>query len=211
MASSLIHVAVCNELNKKLKRDTKKILIGTVAPDISKLIGETKKHTHFLISDDENIPDLDKFLSKYKDNLDDDFVLGYYIHLFTDYLWFKYFMSEIYDKDKRLVTKLDGTEVECYGQMLVLYIYNDYTNLNYSLTKEYNLDMNFLYEEIPIFDDIIKEAHMDKLNIVINKFREIYENSKVHKDMVFNMDNVNKFIDLSIKLISTNLEELKLL
>lgn len=211
MASSLIHVAICNELNKKLKRDTKKILIGTVAPDISKLIGETKKHTHFLISDDENIPDLDKFLSKYKDNLDDDFVLGYYIHLFTDYLWFKYFMSEIYDKDKRLVTKLDGTEVECYGQMLVLYIYNDYTNLNYSLTKKYNLDMSFLYEEIPIFDDIIEEAHMDKLNIVIDKFREIYENSKIHKDMIFNMDNVNKFIDLSIKLISTNLEELKLL
>lgn len=211
MASSLIHVAVCNKLNKKLKRDRKKILIGTVAPDISKLIGETKKHTHFLISDDENIPDLDKFLSKYKDNLDDDFVLGYYIHLFIDYLWFKYFMSEIYDKDKRLVTKLDGTEVECYGQMLVLYIYNDYTNLNYSLTKKYNLDMSFLYEEIPIFDDIIEEAHMDKLNIVIDKFREIYENSKIHKDMIFNMDNVNKFIDLSIKLISTNLEELKLL
>ena len=211
MASSLIHVAVCNELNKKLKRDTKKILIGTVAPDISKLIGETKKHTHFLISDDENIPDLDKFLSKYKDNLDDDFVLGYYIHLFTDYLWFKYFMSEIYDKDKRLVTKLDGTEVECYGKMLVLYIYNDYTNLNYSLTKEYNLDVSFLYEEIPIFDDIIKEAHMDKLNIVIDKFREIYENSKIHKDMIFNMDNVNKFIDLSVELITADLEELGLL
>lgn len=24
-----------------------------------------------------------------------DFVLGYYIHLYTDYLWFKYFMTEI--------------------------------------------------------------------------------------------------------------------
>ena len=120
-------------------------------------------------------------------------------------------MSEIYDKDKRLVTKLDGTEVECYGQMLVLYIYNDYTNLNYSLTKEYNLDMSFLYEEIPIFDDIIKEAHMDKLNIVIDKFREIYENSKIHKDMIFNMDNVNKFIDLSVELITADLEELGLL
>lgn len=212
MASSLIHAVVCNELNKKLKRDTNKILIGTVAPDISKLIGETKKYTHFLGSDDEeNIPDLDKFLSKYKNNFDDDFVLGYYIHLFTDYLWFKYFIPEIYDKDKRLITKLDGTEVECYGQMALIYIYNDYTNLNFTLTKEYNLDMSFLYEDIPRFDNIIKEAHMNKLDLVIDKFREIYDNAKVHKDMTFNMDNINSFIKLSIELIEANLEELGLL
>ena len=39
MASSLIHAAVCNELNKKLKRNPKQILVGTIAPDISKLVG----------------------------------------------------------------------------------------------------------------------------------------------------------------------------
>ena len=42
MASSMIHIAVAHELNKKLKIDKQKLLIGTIAPDISKLIGENK-------------------------------------------------------------------------------------------------------------------------------------------------------------------------
>ena len=65
MASSMIHIAVAHELNKKLKIDKQKLLIGTIAPDISKLIGENKVQSHFL-NDDENIPDLYKFLSKSK-------------------------------------------------------------------------------------------------------------------------------------------------
>ena len=75
------------------------------------------------------------------DKLNDDFVLGYYIHLYTDYLRFKYFLSEIYDESKHFVTKLDGTKVECHGQMLMQYIYNDYTNLNIGLINEYDLDL----------------------------------------------------------------------
>lgn len=61
MASSIIHIAVASELNKKLNRDRAKLLIGTFAPDISKLVGETKKLSHFTIKEDENIPDLDRF------------------------------------------------------------------------------------------------------------------------------------------------------
>ena len=37
MASSIIHVAVANELNKKLNVDRNQLLIGSIAPDISKL------------------------------------------------------------------------------------------------------------------------------------------------------------------------------
>ena len=86
MASVIIHAAVCNELNKKLKRDTSKILIGTIAPDIAKLLGEDKKYTHFLDRESlhPDVPVIDKFLEKYKDNLNDDFVLGYYIHLYAE-------------------------------------------------------------------------------------------------------------------------------
>ena len=46
---------------------------STVAYNISKHIGETKLHSHFLDSNDTNIPNMDKFLDKYRDNLDDDF------------------------------------------------------------------------------------------------------------------------------------------
>ena len=211
MASSLIHVAVCNELNKELKRDTCKILIGTIAPDISKLVGETKLYTHFLDKVDDDVPNLKKFLAIYKDYLDDDFVLGYYIHLYTDYLWKKYFIDEIYNPDKNLIIKINGEQVKCTPQQFNLYIYNDYTNINEELVKQYNIDLDFLYGDTPDFKNIITEAHMDQINLIIDKAKYIYENSKVYKDMVFNMDNINKFINTAIKYIESDLKELDIL
>ena len=41
MASTVIHMAVTNEINKILKRNNTEILIGSIAPDISKFCGET--------------------------------------------------------------------------------------------------------------------------------------------------------------------------
>ena len=174
MASSMIHIAVANELNKKLKRDSQKLLIGTIAPDISKLIGENKVRSHFLENENTDIPDLYKFLSLYKNSLNDDFVLGYYIHLYTDYLWFKYFIPEIYGK----------------GRMAMIYIYNDYTNLNIQIIDEYQLDLKIFYNEIPDIDNIIKEIPMDKLYLIINKAGEIIENSKINKEFVFNTNKI---------------------
>lgn len=210
MASSLIHAAVCNELNKKLKRNSKQILVGTIAPDISKLVGETKQYTHFLDNEDDNVPNLSRFLNKYISYLNDDFVLGYYIHLYTDYLWFKYFIPEIYDESKNLIKKIDGTIVNCHGHMAEMYIYNDYTNINEQIVKNYKLDLSFLYDEKLEFNDIIREAHMDKMDLIINKAKEIYEGSKMRREYVFDMENIDNFISLSVKLIMADLKEMKL-
>ena len=99
MASAMIHIAVANEINKVLKMDQRKLLIGSIAPDMGKLIGRDKSITHFVDDDSPDIPNMDLFLKKYKNNLNDPFVLGYYIHLYTDYLWFKYFISEVYNEE----------------------------------------------------------------------------------------------------------------
>lgn len=207
MASSMIHIAVANEINKKINRDKSKLLIGTIAPDISKLIGETKEKAHFQDRND-NIPNLDKFLDKYKENLNDDFVLGYYIHLITDYLWYKYFMTEI--ENKNMITKLNGQIVKCNGQMFTQYVYNDYTDLNIKLIDKYNLDLKIFYNNIPNLENIIKEIPMDKISIIVNKTGEIIENSKESKNFVFNIENVEQFIQTSTELILGKLKELEI-
>ena len=209
MASSLMHIAVANEINKTLKRDQTKLLIGTIAPDIAKLVGESKIKSHFSDSLDTDIPQLEKFLIKYEWHLNDDFVLGYYIHLYTDYLWFKYFIPEIYDEGTHLITKLDGTIVKCNDKEALYYIYNDYTNLNSLLIKEYNLDLSFLNQDIPMMDNIIKEIPMDKLSLIVEKTMNIVENSKVNKELLFNLENINNFIDLAVSIIGNDLERYK--
>ncbi len=208
MASSLIHIAIANEINKKIKKDKSKLLIGTISPDISKLVGETKIKSHFIEDNDPlEIPRLDWFLIRYKDYLQDDFVLGYYIHLYVDYLWFKYFITEIENKEKYVI-KLDGTKVKTTGEMFMYYLYNDYTNLNMELIDKYNLDLKIFYNEIPEIKPIIREIPMDKLYIIVNKIGEIIENSKVNKKMIFDMDNIEQFINTSIDIILSNLKEL---
>lgn len=206
MASAMIHIAVANEINKTLKRDERKLFIGSIAPDISKLIGETKAKSHFSDEPSCNIPNLEHFLTKYKKYFNDDFVLGYYIHLYTDYLWFKYFMTEFLDKN--IITKLNGEKIDCNGSMIKMYIYNDYTNLNVQLIDKYDLNLKIFYEELPSLDNIIEEIPMDKINIVVDKMGNIIANSKEYKDFIFNIDNVETFIETATKIILTSILEI---
>ena len=110
--------------------------------------------------------------------------------------------------DENTITKLDGTVVKCVDNMLVLYIYNDYTDLNIKLIDEYDLDLKIFYQDIPDIDNIIKEIPMDKLSIIVNKTSEIIENSKTTKEMTFNLENAKRFISFSTELIISNIREL---
>ena len=97
MASALIHIAIAKEVNNELKREENKYLLGSIAPDISKFVGEPKTFSHFM-EKGHNEPNIDLFLTKYLKYLDDDFVMGYYIHLLVDYLWFKHFIPKFIDE-----------------------------------------------------------------------------------------------------------------
>lgn len=205
MASAVIHLVVANELNKKLNRDSNKLLIGSISPDISKLIGENKIKSHFISEAGSDIPDIGKFLNKYKSNLTDDFVLGYFIHLYTDYLWFKYFMSELYNDT--MIKRLDGSVVKYDEDTLINYVYNDYTDLNIKLIDKYNLDLKIFYNELPKFNYIIEEIAMNNIKLVVDKMGIIIENSKESKNYMFDLKNIEKFIDISVDLILSIIDE----
>lgn len=211
MASTVIHMCVAKEINKVLKRNDSKLLIGSIAPDIGKLVNIGKILPHFSTKENEDIPVFDYFLDKYQKYLDDDFVLGYYIHLYTDYLWFKYFMSEIINKN--VVKKLDGTIIrfDNSNDIFTKFVYNDYTNLNINLFKEYDLDLSIFYDELPKMDYIIDEIPMDKLDILLKRSVEIINNSKLNKDYIFNTKHVSKFINMCVDIILGDLKEKKLI
>ena len=205
MASSVIHMCVANEVNKYLKKDNNKILIGSIAPDISKQIGMTKEKSHFLDNVNDNIPNIDKFLNKYKNYLNDDFVMGYFIHLYTDYLWFKYFMPSFIKKD--FIYSIEGNKLYLNEEEKIKYIYNDYTNLNIKLLDVYNLDLSIYYKNIPNIENIITEIPMDKLSVIIDKAGLIIKNSKESKAYVFDIEEINKFIEFSVSDILTQIEK----
>lgn len=206
MASSVIHICIANEINKTINRDSKKLLIGTIAPDISKLLGETKFYSHFLDNVNNNIPNINKFLDKYGNYLNDDFVLGYYIHLYTDYLWFKYFIPNIIKGN--YIKELDGILVEYTEKTFKYYVYNDYSNLNNQLIDRYNFPMKIFYEEIPYIPNIISEIPIDRLNLIVDKTGILIEESKKGKKYLFKIDDIITFIESSKKTILKELDSI---
>ena len=206
MASSVIHICVANEINKTIKRDSRKLLIGTIAPDISKLLGESKFYSHFLDSPNNNIPNLNKFLDKYGNYLEDDFVLGYYIHLYTDYLWFKCFIPNVIKSN--YIKELDGTLVKYTEKSFTNYVYNDYSNMNIQLINKYNFPMKIFYEEVPFIPSIISEIPMNRLDLRVNKTGILIEEAKNGKKYLFEMEDIFSFINTTKEIILKELEDI---
>ena len=196
MASAIIHICVAKRVNEFLNRNEKKFILGSIAPDISKQIGQTKTNSHFLNEDSKDVPDLDKFIDKYNDTFkENDFNLGYFCHLFTDMIWFAFFMPEYCNWEDEEVTYLNGEKKKFKKDTIVKLLYNDYTNLNIKMIDEYNLDLSLFYEEPPVINSNIEEIPIDKLPLLIDKMGVIIENSKERGTIIFNTNAICRFID----------------
>lgn len=201
----MIHICVAKEVNKKLKMDEKQLFLGTIAPDISKHLGKTKYKSHFLNTLEEDIPNMDKFLEKYKDELSDPFIMGYYIHLFTDLLWQKYFISEI---DIDCITDSNGNKKKIDHKTFKEYIYSDYTNLNVLLIDHYNLDLSLFYEPLVYPKINMDEIPIDELQVIVDQMGIIIQNSKVEKSYYFDLSNIIQFITMSQEIIKSEIDKL---
>lgn len=204
MASAIIHLCVAHELNKYLKMDENMLLLGSIAPDIAKQIGQTKEISHFLDhSSEDDIPNIDRFLKKYQSELTKPFEMGYFIHLLTDKYWFR---DYIYNYIKRY-TQDENKKNLTYTALKNL-IYNDYTNLNIQLIDKYTLPLDLFYNELKIPESKITEIPVDKLGILVDKMGIIIEESKEEKTFLFDSKDIEQFITQTVKYITKDIQML---
>ena len=200
MASTIIHLAVAkkmeDQLNLKRKND---FYLGVIAPDLSKQIGKSKQISHLLINTKDNVPNMELFEYRHKDFRDFDFDLGYFVHLYTDKLWFENFINKI--NNSEYIKLLDGSIVKTSSKEMENMIYSDYTNINKQLIDEYNLDLKIFYEEYKIPESHINEIPLNKLDILINKMGLLIENSNEAKPYTFDLKPVKEFIDEAAEII----------
>ena len=167
-------------------------------------INQHKKESHFLYNTKEDVPNIELFTTKYQNFKNNDFNLGYYIHLYTDKIWFDEFLEKLtYSNSIKL---LDGTILATTHDEIRNLIYKDYTNLNIKLIDEYTIDLSLFYEDFQIPETTLDEIPIDKLNILIDQMGIIIENSKQEKNYVFDIYLINEFINNCIVQI---LDELK--
>ena len=200
MASAVIHISVANLINKKLKMNNDLLLIGSIAPDLAKLIGQTKDKGHFLFGD-KGTPHMDKFLLKYR--IDNPFNMGYYIHLYTDLYWFRDLLPKHY-KNKKLVFK-NGEELDIPFEKRLEAIYKDYTSLNNILIKKYNIDTSFLNKEYKI-DTEISELDFTKLNLLTKETNKLINESVTYPLEIFDELEIIEFINSCVENILKEVE-----
>lgn len=202
MASSIIHMCIAKEVNKTLKiKDVNMLLLGSIAPDISKHLGQSKIKSHFL-TDGVNI-DIESFLKKYSNQLHNPFIMGYYIHLYTDLLWNKYFITEIVENET--IHLLDGKNINNDPALYTELIYNDYTNLNVQLIDEYSLDLSLFYNNAVLPDIGMTEIPVSKLPILIDYTGIVIQNTKENKAYTFDLEQIKTFIKTSSYLITNTI------
>lgn len=208
MASAIIHLAVAKELVNDYKiKDTKQYYLGSIAPDLAKQIGQSKDKSHFIINTKQDVPNIDIYTSKYRKFKRNSFELGYFIHLYTDKLWYEDFIPNI--ECNNSIKLLDGTIMEVTPEVAIKMIYSDYFNLNIKLIEDYNLDLSLFYEDFKKPRTIIDEIPVDKLDILINKMGIIIENSKQDKTYTFDIYLVEDFISKCTKEIREELKKYK--
>ena len=171
MASALIHLAVAKKVNEKLKMDENPFLLGSVAPDIAKAIGFGRAKAHFVTEYGASSPDIDFFLSKYKEYLKNPYEMGYFVHLLTDKLWYDEFEKN-YVNDL-VVTDKEGRCFTLSEEEIYKVLYNDYSNLNVQLLDYYNMDLSLFYQGFDWPESHIKEIPSEYFGVLLEKIGDM--------------------------------------
>lgn len=104
MAGYVIHLAIGEEYTRKHKDDIKdkeEFVRGIIEPD--KTTDKMKSH----YGQKDLIGSLEKFLESNEKEIDSDYIKGYFMHLFTDYIFYaKYFNLTHYYEEYDVTNKI---------------------------------------------------------------------------------------------------------
>lgn len=194
MPSWKIHSKIANDLYKQLKVNKKYFLIGNLLPDQDKYnIPSLDKNikrttTHFISNEDFekgiNLPDYNRMYEKYKDKLKNPVLLGYLVHLLTDFYWNDYIYNKYFIKNNCEyigVKTNDGNIVNCQFSTANAMKQSDFKKFNNMLSVRKN---NF------------------RFCLNNNFFREVQELKLTKKDI----HNVGKYLNLSHLKTKDNIE-----
>ncbi len=224
MPSWIVHLATANEIIKKINiEDKNSFLIGNLIPDAERYVikdfsvyvpYKVSHHSEIQMIDGnkEELPNLEKFMKKYKDYLYNPMILGYLTHIITDYYWNKttYLRYTIRDNQGNCIgIRLNnGNEIECDIKERSKIKHKDFNIFkNYIAQKEdYTIPryQNKLLEDLKLIKEIpfIKED----INKIIKYLNEEDYNKKLDKYNLFTPKQINNDYKNSIKFVIEFLE-----
>lgn len=240
MASFVIHhttgvnfLNMLEELNDITITDEnkKRFLLGNLIVDSIRekdksKVQEEKIATHFRdhskLDHATQYPDLNLFLEKYGNLIPTDYsVLGYFFHLYTDYMFFTYLFEKTFeylDQDgepTELISKSAGVHIKKDDKVIPLNrffngnesgMYHDYTIMNKIVLDAYGIDID-IEELINWAKDNFKNPGIEEVDyeLIESVLRSLkkYIDSSIALDGaeldVFDKDDIISFIDDTCK------------
>lgn len=214
MPSWGVHLATANRICKEIKVDKDLFLLGNLLPDINngyliKNITCIKPYdeTHFskifnINGQKEIMPDLEMFYKENKENLKDSLVLGYFVHLITDYSWNKsaYLNHGVLNDKKERIGMIKNTKEIFYcdreeGRILKTNDFNLFSHMLYKkgkvklpnikydmLDKINNISTLKLYEQdLKMVEEYLNNEKCQKEKEKIDKSYEIYTENEIEE------------------------------
>ena len=165
MPNVMIHEEVGYYLSKKLNKNSYNYFLGIIAPDAPNTYGFGKKEDRWLAHQRKKDyyewrKSLKDFYDKEKNNYDEDFLLGYYIHILTDIIYDDYLYLKV--KDEILKDAIDKDKYhEIMRDDMDKYYFKEIEIIKDILSKE-----NITYE----INGISKELMLEWKNKAIKDF-----------------------------------------
>jgi len=213
MGSAVMHLCIGKNIAKKMNNsDRKEFILGNLAPDLSKLINQSRYVSHFLkkitINDSEReVPDLDKFIKKYKDRLNEPFIQGYLCHLISDDIWFRdYIPNHVVSitEDKQQILLRDIDDYIPYDEFKKM-MYSDYSKTNQYLFELFKLNLR-RFDNMNIENPKMEEFEYDEIHRLIEQisfYLKYEEDKSIENDEVEFDDNPMDDYDVEgLKLLS---------
>lgn len=195
MPNTVVHEEVGYYLSKKLDISSYEYYLGLMAPDtvnVEHFANKQERWTSHVRDKDLNIwkENLKKFYKEERNKINNDFLLGYTIHILTDIVYDEYFEEKIHKEILKNNQEKDYWYIKWSD--MDKYSFKEQSTINTILLKNNN------YIEIK---NITKEKLL--------KWKEKYlkNQSNLNKSLYFNqkiIDNLNIRVEEELKEIITN-------
>lgn len=192
MGSRVMHYAITHEIHRRLSCSNEiRLHLGGLAPDLTHPTYAPKALTHFveIISNGKRRVHYQRFISEYKDCMNDAFYMGYLSHLIADYIWYdtmylKY-IKPLADEDRKIAIERG---------------YRDFQRLNKILLRQYELPR---LVDIPIIEvNNIQGLYTSYLPEIVaqlnNDLTEEHQEPFPETLEIYDLDEVLDYIDKSV-------------
>lgn len=182
MGSAVMHLCIGKKVAQKLNNsDRKEFLIGNLAPDLSKITNQSRYISHFLKKVEINgvereVPDLPRFISEYKERLNEPFVQGYLCHLISDDIWFRDYIPNhvvAITEDKKQILLRDIDDYIPYDDFKKM-MYSDYSKTNKYLFELYKINLK-KFDNMDIENPKMKEFEFEEIHKLIEQISYFLE------------------------------------